>query len=185
MPPGLGRVTQERRVWTRAHAPYRILPEGRARVRRPCRGRRVAATPHPSPQAPRASPAPQRSGGRCSTMRRSSCASPRTPWPRVRVGDYVWVDPGLHLDVLAQQGGVEHNASWLVSPVSLRDGPTADRGDAQLDAPRRLALVAPDRQQYQYGVPGGHLRNRQITDYGVDVRVEARSSSLPRFRTVP
>ena len=71
----------------RAHAPYRILPEGRAGVRRPRRGRRVAATPHPDP---RRSAQP---GGRCSTVRRSSCAAPRTPWPRVRVGDYVWVDP--------------------------------------------------------------------------------------------
>ena len=158
----------------RAHARYRILPEGRAGVRRPRRGRRVAVTPHPT-REPRAPP-PRRSaqpGGQCWTVRRSSCASPRTPWPRVRVGDYVWVDPDepirtspdravvsirnssassedalvprealtvarkaprhlvvrdsgevLHHDVPAQQGGVEHHASRLVSPVSLRDLPT-------------------------------------------------------------
>ena len=73
----------------------------------------------------------------------------------------------LHLDVPARQGGVEQVVSRIVDPVFLRNGPTADRGDALLD------------------VTGGHLRNRQIIDYGVDVRVEARPPYLPRFRTAP
>ena len=68
----------------------------------------MAATPHPNPQGPRASPAPRRLAGRAMFGREAFIVrvAEDAMAPRVRVDDYVWVDTDEPLRISPDRAAV-------------------------------------------------------------------------------
>ena len=88
-------------------------------------------------------------------------------------------------DPVARQRSVDHDACRIVGAVALGHRPPADRRDALLHAPRRLALLVPDGLDDRHDVARRHAGHREVADDGVDASIETRPPHLPRFRTAP
>lgn len=79
--------------------------------------------------------------------------------------------------------GLRNRVCRVVLPVTLRNRPLENGPDPLLDAPRRLPLVAPDRQQAAHQVRRGHLVNRFATNPWICVPPQTGSPYLRRPRS--